>query len=69
MIEQVKEMEEMAESLGFNLVEFQSPVSIGIYRQPCGQASYRLVEKTTGKIKTYGTLETIRAYLLMNNRF
>ena len=66
MIEQVKEM---AEILGFNLVEFQSPVSIGIYRQPCGQASYRLVEKTTGKIKTYGTLETIRAYLLMNNRF
>ena len=66
MIEQVKEM---AESLGFHLVEFQSPVSIGIYRQPCGQASYRLVEKTTGKIKTYGTLETIRAYLLMNNRF
>ena len=66
MIEQVKEM---AESLGFHLVEFQSPVSIGIYRQPCGQASYRLVEKTTGKIKTYGTLETINAYLLMNNRF
>ena len=66
MIEQVKEM---AESLGFHLVEFQSPVSIGIYRQPCGQASYRLVEKTTGKIKTYGTLETIKAYLLMNNRF
>ena len=28
-IEQVKEM---AESLGFHLVEFQSPVSIGIYR-------------------------------------
>lgn len=66
MIEQVAEM---AESLGFHLVEFQSPVSIGIYRQPCGQASYRLVEKTTGKIKTYGTLETINAYLLMNNRF
>ena len=66
MIEQVKEM---AESLGFHLVEFESPASIGIYRQPCGQASYRLVEKTTGKIKTYGTLETIRAYLLMNNRF
>lgn len=65
MIEQVKEM---AESLGFHLVEFQSPVSIGIYRQPCGQASYRLVDKQ-GKIKTYGTLETIKAYLLMNNRF
>ena len=65
MIEQVKEM---AESLGFNLVEFESPVSIGIYRQPCGQPSYRLVDKQ-GKIKTYGTLETIRAYLTMNNRF
>lgn len=65
MIEQVKEM---AESLGFHLVEFESPVSIGIYRQPCGQKSYRLVDKQ-GKIKTYGTLETIRAYLLMNNRF
>ena len=34
MIEQVKEIKEMAESLGFHLVEFQSPVSIGIYRQP-----------------------------------
>lgn len=66
MIEQVKEM---AESLGFHLVEFQSPVSIGIYRQPCGQASYRLVEKTTGKIITYGTLETINAYFQMKNRF
>ena len=65
MIEQVKEM---AESLGFHLVEFQSPVSIGIYRQPCGQKSYRLVDEQ-GKIKTYGTLETINAYLLMNNRF
>lgn len=64
MIEQVKKM---AESLGFILVEF-SPVSIGIYRQPCGQPSYRLVDRQ-GKIKTYGTLETIRAYLLMNNRF
>ena len=68
MIEQVKEMEEMAESLGFHLVEFESPVSIGIYRQPCGQKSYRLVDKQ-GKIKTYGTLETINAYLTMNNRF
>lgn len=65
MYEQVKAM---AESLGFNLVEFESPVSIGIYRQPCGQSSYRLVDRQ-GKIKTYGTLETIRAYLLMNNRF
>lgn len=65
MIEQVKKM---AESLGFNLVEFESPVSIGIYRQPCGQPSYRLVDRQ-GKIKTYGTLETIRAYLTMNNRF
>ena len=65
MIEQVKEM---AESLGFHLVEFESPVSIGIYRQPCGQKSYRLVDRQ-GKIKTYGTLETIKAYLLMNNRF
>ena len=65
MIEQVKKM---AESLGFNLVEFESPVSIGIYRQPCGKPSYRLVDKQ-GKIKTYGTIETINAYLLMNNRF
>ena len=65
MIEQVKKM---AENLGFNLVEFESPVSIGLYRQPCGQPSYRLVDKQ-GKIKTYGTLETIRAYLTMNNRF
>lgn len=65
MIEQVKKM---AESLGFNLVEFQSPVSVGIYRQPCGQPSYKLVDET-GKIKTYGTLETIKAYLQMNNRF
>lgn len=64
-IEQVKEM---AEILGFHLVEFESPVSIGIYRQPCGQKSYRLVDKQ-GKIKTYGTIETINAYLLMNNRF
>ena len=65
MIEQVKKM---AESLGFNLVEFQSPVSIGIYRQPCGQKSYRLVDES-GKIITYGTLETINAYFQMKNRF
>ena len=65
MIEQVKAM---AKNCGLYLVEFQSPVSIGIYRQPCGQPSYRLVDKQ-GKIKTYGTLETINAYLLMNNRF
>ena len=65
MYEQVKAM---AESLGFNLVEFESPVSIGIYRQPCGNPSYRLVDKQ-GKIKTYGTIETINAYLLMKNRF
>ena len=65
MIEQVKEM---AESLGLHLVEFESPVSIGIHRQPCGQKSYRLVDKQ-GKIKTYGTLETINAYFQMKNRF
>ena len=65
MLERIKEM---AESLGFHLVEFQSPVSIGIHRQPCGQKSYRLVD-ASGKIITYGTLETINAYLTMNNRF
>ena len=65
MIEQVKKM---AESIGFKLVKFESPVSIGLYRQPCGQASYRLVDRQ-GKIITYGTLETIKAYLTMNNRF
>ena len=64
----LEEIKNMAESLGFNLVEFQSPVSIGIYRKPSGQPSYRLVD-SQGNIKTYGTLETIRAYLLMNNRF
>ena len=64
----LEEIKNMAESLGFNLVEFESPVSIGIYRQPCGRPSYRLVD-SQGNIKTYGTLETIRAYLLMNNRF
>lgn len=64
----LEEIKNMAEILGFHLVEFSSPVSIGIYRQPCGQPSYRLVDRQ-GKIKTYGTLETIRAYLLMNNRF
>ena len=64
----LEEIKKMAESLGFNLVEFQSPVSIGIYRKPCGQPSYRLVD-SQGKIKTYGTLETIKAYLQMNNRF
>lgn len=64
----LEEIKNMAESLGFNLVEFSSPVSIGIYRKPCGQKSYRLVD-SQGKIKTYGTLETIKAYLQMNNRF
>ena len=64
----LEEIKNMAEILGFHLVEFKSPVSIGIYRQPCGQPSYRLVD-SQGNIKTYGTLETIRAYLLMNNRF
>lgn len=64
----LEEIKNMAEILGFHLVEFESPVTIGIYRQPCGQPSYRLVDRQ-GKIKTYGTLETIRAYLLMNNRF
>lgn len=64
----LEEIKNMAESLGFNLVEFQSPVSIGIHRQPCGKPSYRLVDRQ-GNIKTFGTLETIRAYLLMNNRF
>ena len=65
MYEQVKAM---AENVGLFLVKYESPVSIGIYRQPCGQPSYRLVDKQ-GKIKTYGTLETIKAYLQMNNRF
>lgn len=65
MLERIKEM---AEKLGFHLVEFESPVSIGIYRQPCGQKSYRLVDES-GKIITYGTLETINAYFQMKNRF
>jgi hypothetical protein len=65
MIEQVKAM---AKNCGLYLVEFQSPVSVGIYRQPCGEPSYRLVDDT-GKIKTYGTIETIKAYLQMNFRF
>lgn len=64
----LEEIKNMAEILGFHLVEFSSPVLVGIYRQPCGQPSYRLVDET-GKIKTYGTLETIKAYLTMNNRF
>lgn len=65
----LEEIKNMAEILGFHLVEFSSPVSIGIYRKPCGRpSSYRLVD-SQGNIKTYGTLETIRAYLLMNNRF
>ena len=64
----LEEIKNMAESIGFKLVKFESPVSIGLYRQPCGQPSYRLVD-SQGDIKTYGTLETIRAYLLMNNRF
>lgn len=65
MIEQVKAM---AKNCGLYLVEFESPVSIGIYRQPCGQKSYRLVDES-GKIITYGTLETINAYFQMKNRF
>ena len=65
----LEEIKNMAEILGFTLVEFKSPVSIGIYRKPVGASSYRLVDKKNGNIKTYGTLETIRAYLLMNNRF
>lgn len=64
----LEEIKNMAESIGFKLVKFESPVSIGLYRQPSGQPSYRLVD-SQGNIKTYGTLETIRAYLLMNNRF
>ena len=65
----LEEIKNMAEILGFHLVEFSSPVLVGIYRKPCGQPSYRLVDSQTGNIKTYGTLETIRAYLTMNNRF
>lgn len=65
MIEQVKAM---ARNCGLYLVEFLPPVSVGIYRQPCGEPSYRLVDET-GKIKTYGTIETIKAYLQMKDRF
>lgn len=65
MYEQVKAM---AESVGLFLVKYESPVSTGLYRKPLGNPSYRLVDKQ-GNIKTYGTIETIKAYLQMFNRF
>ena len=64
MIEQVKEM---AESLGLHLVEFQAPI-LDSNCIPIGKNSYRLVDES-GKIITYGTLETINAYFQMKNRF
>ena len=67
MLEEIQ-IQKRAESIGFKLVKFESPVSVGLYRQPSGQPSYRLVD-SQGNIKTYGTLETIQAYLMMNNRF
>ena len=57
----------LAEKLGYKLVEFQAPILDSQYK-PIGETSYRLVDES-GKIKTYGTLETINAYFQMNNRF
>lgn len=57
----------LAEKMGFKLVEFQAPILDSQFK-PIGETSYRLVDES-GKIKTYGTLETINAYFQMNNRF
>lgn len=56
-----------AKKLGYRLVEFQAPILDSNYK-PIGEPSYRLVDES-GKIITYGTLETINAYFQMNNRF
>ena len=70
MYEQVKaiQVKAIAESVGLYLVQFESPVTSGLYRQPVGNPSYRLVDKQ-GNIITYGTIETIYAYLTMRDRF
>lgn len=64
MLERIKEM---AEKLGYKLVEFQAPI-LDSNCKPIGETSYRLVDES-GKIITYGTLETINAYFQMKNRF
>lgn len=56
-----------AEKLGYKLVEFQAPI-LDSNCKPIGEISYRLVDES-GKIITYGTLETINAYFQMKNRF
>lgn len=56
-----------AKKLGYRLVEFQAPI-LDSNCKPIGETSYRLVDES-GKIITYGTLETINAYFQMNNRF
>ena len=57
----------LAKKMGFKLVEFQAPI-LDSNCKPIGETSYRLVDES-GKIKTYGTLETINAYFQMKNRF
>ena len=56
-----------AKKLGYRLVKFQAPILDSNYK-PIGEPGYRLVDES-GKIITYGTLETINAYFQMNSRF
>ena len=65
--ENLNDVLENCKRLNLKLIEFVAPIYNSSF-QPVGNKSYRLVDDK-GNIKTYGTIETIRAYLSMNNRF
>lgn len=64
----LEDVRNYANQNGLQVIEL-NPVVYDSFHRPIGQASYRLVEKTTGKIKTYGTLENLIAYFSMCERF
>lgn len=50
-----------ARAFNFHLVELPASV-FDSFMRPIGAKQYRLVDASTGRILTHGTIETVRAY-------